>query len=210
MGVDDGRAGVTGTYVARCSPETVQPCSSSPGILPFWRPMKRNSLRNRPTPTAPAASAPGASSGISMLASSSIFWPSSVTAGVWRSRDGGATWTIVSGNLPADTHTLAFLPTDDKVVFATTRTGLFKSIDQGRIWSRCMGGLPASDITGLALHPLGRTIFASDFTYGGVFRSDDAGSPLGGPLVPVGADGTVDSLLDDAEGDEFVRGAMAS
>ena len=39
-----------------------------------------------------------------------------------------------------------------------------------------------------------------------VFRSDDAGSPL----VPVGGDGTVDSLLDEVEDDEFVPGAMAS
>ena len=49
--------------------------------------MNRNSLRNRPTPTAPAFTAAGASSGNSMLASSSTFWPSSVTAGVWRRRD---------------------------------------------------------------------------------------------------------------------------
>ena len=49
--------------------------------------MKRNSLRNRPTPTAPALSAPTASSGCSMLASSSIFWPSSVTAGVFFRRE---------------------------------------------------------------------------------------------------------------------------
>ncbi len=48
--------------------------------------MNMNSLRNRPTPTAPASTAAAASSGNSMLASSSIFSPSSVTAGVCRSR----------------------------------------------------------------------------------------------------------------------------
>ncbi|MNN10849.1 hypothetical protein D3C81_1237840 [compost metagenome] len=48
--------------------------------------MNRNSERNRPTPTAPADSAAPASSAISILASSSISSPSSVTAGVWRSR----------------------------------------------------------------------------------------------------------------------------
>ena len=49
--------------------------------------MNKNSLRNRPTPTAPTANAAGESSGISMLASSSTFWPSKVMAGVWRKRD---------------------------------------------------------------------------------------------------------------------------
>ena len=43
-----------------------------------------------------------------------------------------------------------------------------------------------------------------------MFRAGDAASPLGGTLVPVGVDGSVDSLLDDAEDDEFVHGAMAS
>ena len=44
--------------------------------------MNRNSLRNRPTPTAPEASAAWVSCGSSMFASSSTFWPSSVTEGV--------------------------------------------------------------------------------------------------------------------------------
>ena len=44
-----------------------------------------------------------------------------------------------------------------------------------------------------------------------VFRSDDAGSTTGQPLVAVGAvDGPVDSLLHESEDDEFLRGAMAS
>ena len=49
--------------------------------------MNRNSLRNRPTPTAPAFTALSVSSGISMLASRSTRCPSSVTAGLWRSRE---------------------------------------------------------------------------------------------------------------------------
>jgi len=48
--------------------------------------MNKNSLRNSPTPTAPTLTAPSVSSGISMLASSSMRWPSSVSAGVCLSR----------------------------------------------------------------------------------------------------------------------------
>ena len=45
-------------------------CSSSSGIVS--RPMKRNSVRNRPTPSAPASRAPAASSGRPMFAATSM------------------------------------------------------------------------------------------------------------------------------------------
>ena len=61
------------------------------------------------------------------------------------------------------------------MVFATTSGGLYRSADRGRTWSPRGGGLPLLDITGLGLHPDGRTAFASDFQQGGVWRSDDAG-----------------------------------
>ena len=93
----------------------------------------------------------------------------------FRSRDGGETWTAVSRGLGADTHSLAVLPGNDRVVFASTGAGLYRSSDQGQTWVRCASGIPFSDITGLATHPDGRTLYASDFTWGGVFRSQDAG-----------------------------------
>jgi photosystem II stability/assembly factor-like uncharacterized protein len=96
--------------------------------------------------------------------------------GLFRSADAGASWTQVSLPLPEPrVHSLAFLPGNDDVLFAATPTGLFKSADQGRSWARRGGGLPFSDITGLALHPDGRTLFASDFSRGGIYRSADAG-----------------------------------
>jgi photosystem II stability/assembly factor-like uncharacterized protein len=96
--------------------------------------------------------------------------------GFFRSGDGGGVWTQVSpgfGDFPA--HTLAFVPSDDQVLFATTARGLFRSPDQGATWARCTGGIPFTDITGLAIHPDGRTLYASDFTWGGIYRSQDAG-----------------------------------
>jgi photosystem II stability/assembly factor-like uncharacterized protein len=38
------------------------------------------------------------------------------------------------------------------------------------------GGIPRSDLTGIAVNPDGRTLFASDFSSGGIFRSDDGGA----------------------------------
>jgi photosystem II stability/assembly factor-like uncharacterized protein len=96
--------------------------------------------------------------------------------GFFRSGDGGATWVQVSAGLgDVEAHTVAFLPSDERVLFATTTRGLFRSPDQGSTWIRVTGGIPFTDITGLALHPDGRTMYASDFTWGGIYRTVDAG-----------------------------------
>ena len=97
--------------------------------------------------------------------------------GMFRSGDGGDTWAQVSsgfGDIQA--HTIAFVPSDDRVLFAATGKGLFRSEDQGATWARSTGGIPWTDITGLAVHSDGRTIYASDFTWGGIFRSADGGA----------------------------------
>jgi photosystem II stability/assembly factor-like uncharacterized protein len=96
--------------------------------------------------------------------------------GLFRTADFGGAWTLVSEPLGrASVHAIQFLPGNDEVVFATTSDGLYRSADQGRTWTPRGGGLPLLDITGLGLHPDGRTAFASDFKQGGVWRSDDAG-----------------------------------
>lgn len=96
--------------------------------------------------------------------------------GVFRSNDGGGTWERVSTGLGHVTpHALVFMPSDDRVLFVTTSGGLFRSDDQGTTWLPVTGGIPRSDLTGIAIHPDGRTIYASDFTWGGIFRSIDGG-----------------------------------
>jgi photosystem II stability/assembly factor-like uncharacterized protein len=96
--------------------------------------------------------------------------------GFFKSLDAGERWAQTSSGIAeVEAHRIAVLPTDDAVVFATTSRGLFRSRDGGQSWARVTGGIPQADITGLAVHADGRTLYASDFTWGGVFRSADGG-----------------------------------
>jgi photosystem II stability/assembly factor-like uncharacterized protein len=96
--------------------------------------------------------------------------------GFFESRDEGATWSPIAGRIgDARVHAMAFLPGSDRVVFVATPRGLYKSEDGGRGWRPRGGGLPLLDITGMAIGPDGRTLYASEFTRGGLWRSEDAG-----------------------------------
>ena len=96
--------------------------------------------------------------------------------GFIRSTDGGETWKD-AGRAPDGTpHAVAFLSGNDRVVFATTTSGLLRSTNQGDSWRHVTNGLPRSDMTGIAIDPDGRRIYVSDFTAGGIFKSDDGGS----------------------------------
>ena len=97
--------------------------------------------------------------------------------GIYRSTNGGDSWAQVSGGFgEIQAHAIAFVPSNDKMMFAATGKGLFRSDDMGKTWARATGGIPWTDITGLAVHGDGRTVYASDFTWGGIFRSTDGGA----------------------------------
>lgn len=117
--------------------------------------------------------------------------------GVFRSRDGGATWEkVLFVSADAGAVDLCFDPTNPRILYASTwnvrRTawelssggegsGLWKSTDSGSTWTELSknGGLPKDTwgISGITVSPtnpdnLYAIIEASD---GGVFRSRDAG-----------------------------------
>ena len=118
--------------------------------------------------------------------------------GVFRTIDGGKTWTkvlFVSDNVGA--VDVAIDPVNARVVYAslwaTRRTpwftyapsnaaggGIYKSIDGGTTWKVLAGGLPTEGFgrSGLAIAPSNpkRLYAVVDATEGGLFRSDDAGA----------------------------------
>ena len=92
--------------------------------------------------------------------------------GIYRSTDGGATWTKVLGDENVGAVEVQIHPTDSKIIFAglwNTRRppwftyaptngpggGIFKSIDGGSTWKQITNGLPTGTIgrTGIAIAP---------------------------------------------------------
>ena len=118
--------------------------------------------------------------------------------GVYRSRDGGATWQkvlFISDRTGA--IDLAMDPSNPRILYATMWTverkpwsldsgskegGIFKSSDGGDTWTRLTGGLPA-DVTigkiGVTVSPVNPdrvwAIVEAAEEKSGVYRSDDAG-----------------------------------
>src|SRR5262249_47301075 len=64
--------------------------------------------------------------------------------GVYRSTDGGKTWTAASG-LPSnvDVYALTTLPDNQTVYAALIGAGIYRSKDGGQTWAAVNGGLPA-------------------------------------------------------------------
>jgi photosystem II stability/assembly factor-like uncharacterized protein len=118
--------------------------------------------------------------------------------GVYRSRDGGASWQrVLFKNDDLGAIDLAFDPTNSQIVYATLwnvrrppwfiyapangpGAGIFKSIDGGMTWKEISEGIPAEGRghIGIAVAPANRNrIYAAvDAKEGGIFRSDDAGA----------------------------------
>src|SRR5882724_365685 len=118
--------------------------------------------------------------------------------GVYRSRDGGATWQkVLFKNDDVGAIDLAFDPTNSQIVYATLwnvrrppwfiyapangpGAGIFKSVDGGTTWKEISEGIPAEGRghIGVAVAPINRNrIYAAvDAKEGGIFRSDDAGT----------------------------------
>ncbi|HJQ26951.1 MAG TPA: YCF48-related protein [Blastocatellia bacterium] len=118
--------------------------------------------------------------------------------GVYRTRDGGATWEkVLFKNDNVGAIDIAFDPQDSRVVYATlwnTRRppwsiyppsygpggGVFKSTDGGTTWQQLTSGLPTEGLgrIGLAATPTNRNrIYAIvDAKAGGLYRSDDGGA----------------------------------
>lgn len=119
-------------------------------------------------------------------------WIGSVAGGIWRSLDGGASWSPVNDFLPnLSISQIVLDPTNPNIMYASTGegfgnsdalpgAGIFKSTDGGDHWSQ----LPATAnvnfewVNDLAHHPLhSDTIYAvTGKTLGNIYRSTNGGT----------------------------------
>ena len=132
-----------------------------------------------------------------LVASEGPLWSGGGDRGVFRTTDGGTTWTPV---LQIDEHTgvtdLEFDPSNPDVVYAAayqrrrhvwgflaggSGSGIYKSTDNGRTWRKVTSGLPKGDMgkIGVAVTPADPSIVYATIEAGdderGFYRSQDRG-----------------------------------
>ena len=99
--------------------------------------------------------------------------------GVFRSRDGGKNWEMITpANDPElrNFDSLAIDPQDPEIIYAGTFHLPWKTVDGGRDWAAIHEGMiDDSDVLSLAVNPSNpEQVFASACS--GIYRSDDAGA----------------------------------
>jgi hypothetical protein len=99
----------------------------------------------------------------------------SETGGVWRSTDGGSTWTVLTDNLSnMDVYSLAMDPLDNSTYFWGSRSGsIFKSTNSGSTWS-LHGSLPGGSVNRILIDPT-NTLKMYASSGAGLYKSTDGG-----------------------------------
>jgi photosystem II stability/assembly factor-like uncharacterized protein len=124
-------------------------------------------------------------------------WRSGGERGIYRTSDGGLTWSrVLDAGPDAGGTALVMDPTNNKVLYAATyqrrrsawgmngggpNSGLWKTTDGGRTWTRLAGGLPSGSIgrIGIDVYRANPNIVYARVEHdkeGGVYRSNDAGA----------------------------------
>lgn len=72
---------------------------------------------------------------------------------VFKSADGGRTWTSITSNLPerGSTYCIAEDHVNGKLLFCGTEFGVYFSIDEGKKWTALKGGLPTIAVRDMAI-----------------------------------------------------------
>ncbi|MGB0770535.1 MAG: VPS10 domain-containing protein, partial [Flavobacteriaceae bacterium] len=100
----------------------------------------------------------------------------SQTGGVWKSTDGGSTWSVLTDNLSnIVVYSLAIDPTNANNYFWGTSSGIiFKSIDSGATWNQ-LADIGGGDVNKILIDPTDTNKMYCSAQYGGIFKSTDAG-----------------------------------
>lgn len=108
-----------------------------------------------------------------------VAWTATCRGGVFRTADGGKTWTPGSSGLGAKmVMALGLNPRDPSVLYAGTLTnGLFKSTDGGASWRQSSLGMdPSEPVMAVVVNPALPDVVYAGSRSTGVFVSEDAGA----------------------------------
>jgi len=112
-----------------------------------------------------------------------LFASAEASDGVFRSNDGGVTWTSSNIGLPPTNviRSIEVSPTltaDQTVYVGLREAGVFKSVDGGGTWTPARSGIESLSVEDLAISPAfrtDRTLFAAT-AEDGIFKSTDGGA----------------------------------
>ncbi len=152
-----------------------------------------------------------------------VIWVGSATGGLWRSDDGGMTWTPMTDNLPASSigQVSVFQPNPDIVWVGTGEAnprnsmgvgrGVWKSVDGGRTWQD-VGLHDSEHISRIILHPTNPDVAWvaalgpawSDGEQRGVFRTTDGGETWERVLYTNESSGAADLVIDPSNPNHLI------
>lgn len=100
----------------------------------------------------------------------------SETGGVWKTLDGGVTWTVLTDNLAnMDVYALAIDPSNSSTYFWGSYNGaIFKSVDGGSTWA-LHSNLPGGSVNKILIHPTDSTKIFCSAEGNGLYKSTDGG-----------------------------------
>ena len=136
-----------------------------------------------------------------------------VSGGMWRSENGGASWTVVDDQLPnLAICCLAADPNNPQIIYAGTGEGFFngdaiggagiyKSIDGGSTWTQLPSTAGWDNVCRIAVSPDNGNIILASRRYGGIYRSTNGGTSW---LLRYSAQGSFYVAFDPNDGNKAV------
>jgi len=132
-----------------------------------------------------------------------------LTGGVFRSVDGGGSWSLMSSGL---THTITHALWADTavagLVYAGTPRGVFKTLDGGLNWASANTGLRTLNVNALVADPSASSALWAGTT-AGLFRSSDAGANWTNDTVNLGVPVVRALLFEPGNPSTFYAGASS-
>lgn len=139
--------------------------------------------------------------GASAYVSAGTFDDRIAAAGIYISRNRGATWTASNDAVSATSNVtaLAVDPRNAEVVYAATgNDGLLKTMDGGQSWRKINQGLPSSPVAlSVAVHPAVSSTVYAGLASAGLYQSFDSGQTWQALPAGLAPEATITEILFD-------------